>query len=316
MDYDGDGDLDLLCGETNGQVHVFMNVGTPADPKLTYDGYVQAAGHDLDVGQYATPEVTDWNGDGLRDLLVGGGEGTIGLFINEGSPSTPVFNTYNQVMEGDSPLWTDGSAAPAVADMNGDGLPDLLVGELSNRIRYYENRGAAGAPEFSGHSVVRANGGKIDFFSYTKPTVTDWNEDGLLDLLVGHEESILTLFPAGEQIPAPAFEITFLGPEFIEPGGGTISFEVSLTNPHSEAVTFDFYLSVELDDMTGDQIFIGPLMTYENLSLGPRQSFSTVVSRYIPEQASPGYYDCTLYVGDAGEWMFTGMDSFWFSKLW
>jgi hypothetical protein len=316
VDYDGDGDLDLLCGETNGQVHVFLNVGTPAAPKLTFVGYLQVGGHDLDIGEYASPAVADWNGDGLWDLLVGGGEGTIGLFINEGTPSTPLFNRYDLVMEGDSPIQTTQSAAPAVADLNGDGLPDLLVGEMWPGIRYYPNRGAAGAPAFAGHSVVRANGRKIDFLGYTKPCVTDWNDDGLPDLLVGHEESVMMLFLAGEPVPAPEFSVTFLGPEFVEPEGGTVSFDVSLDNPHDLPVTFDFYMSLELDDLAGTRIFLGPLMTYEDATLGPRRSFTATVSRYIPASALPGYYDCTLYVGDASEWEFTGLGTFQFSKLW
>jgi len=49
---------------------------------------------DVDVG-HAAPHVTDWNGDGKPDLLVGQfGEGKLRIFLNEGTRSEPRFTTY------------------------------------------------------------------------------------------------------------------------------------------------------------------------------------------------------------------------------
>ena len=50
-----------------------------------------------------------------------------------------------------------GNAAPFVHDIDGDGLPDLMVGQLEGgRLRIYRNVGARGAPRFEGFQVFHA----------------------------------------------------------------------------------------------------------------------------------------------------------------
>ena len=52
-----------------------------------------------------------------------------------------------------------GHAAPFVHDMDGDGLGDLLVGQMGKgQLRIYRNVGTATAPRFEGHEVLQAGG--------------------------------------------------------------------------------------------------------------------------------------------------------------
>lgn len=61
---------------------------------------------------------------------------------------------------GGQPIDVDiGHAAPWVADFDGDGVRDLLVGQFgSGKLRIYRNRGSAKAPEFSTFAWFQAGG--------------------------------------------------------------------------------------------------------------------------------------------------------------
>ena len=55
-----------------------------------------------------------------------------------------------------------GNSAPAWADVSGDGLPDLLVGQFEEgRVRLYRNAGTRSAPRFEGFELLRAGDGLL-----------------------------------------------------------------------------------------------------------------------------------------------------------
>ncbi len=65
-----------------------------------------------------------------------------------------------RVTAGGQPIDVEvGHAAPWVADFDGDGLRDLLVGQFGNgKLRLYRNRGTEKAPEFSTFAWFQAGG--------------------------------------------------------------------------------------------------------------------------------------------------------------
>jgi len=186
VDWNNDGFLDLITGEANGSVRVYP--GSVAG--LTDYTAVQAGGWDFTaLGGSSKPEVADWNNDGAKDLLVGNGYGTIDLLLNTGTDASPSFTTSQTVLAGlaDLSVGFNGVASPVVVDWNRDGKKDLIVGNRNGDLRFYANIGTDGAPDFSATSEqLMAAGVAVGVGTYSRPVVSDWDNDGTPDIICGN----------------------------------------------------------------------------------------------------------------------------------
>ena len=90
-DLDGDGDRDLLLGLEFGRLIFAENLSGPDQP-LSF-GPWQTDFARIDVGLASVPEIYDYNGDGLNDLLVGERSGNINYFPNIGDVGSPAFDS-------------------------------------------------------------------------------------------------------------------------------------------------------------------------------------------------------------------------------
>lgn len=221
-DWDGDRDLDVLVGTYYGDVAVLENIGTVRAPRFTRNMgvpryvmplyAVDRAGDRLPqimlgknpllFGNYMSPWVVDWRGRGLNDLLLGEGTysaNSVRILFNSGSRNRPVFSEEQTFFlafgEGYEHL------TPAIMDYNGDGISDLIVGTRTGEIRKYKGTQEAvkgeemvaalrstlapAAMEFDG---VLEIGGKKTFSQMSNAFPCDWNQDGLIDLVLGHTD--------------------------------------------------------------------------------------------------------------------------------
>ena len=138
VDLDDDGDLDLVLQERRGRLIYFENTGAPTAPTFEWrTDYFQ----ELDVGAWF--RFGDLNNDGILDLLAEESISNIRYYKNAGTTETPDF------VEAEGPLRrADGTAisadrqnVPALAALDCSGPPDLLIGTLNGRLRYYEHTG-------------------------------------------------------------------------------------------------------------------------------------------------------------------------------
>ncbi|MFQ5805858.1 MAG: FG-GAP repeat domain-containing protein, partial [Phycisphaerae bacterium] len=198
--WDADGRKDLLVGQADGRVRLFLNVGSDDDP--TFDGgtFLRVGDPikvDIDVGARATSAVVDWNGDGRKDLVVGALDGKIHVFLNEGTDTEPDFHSEQlaQLNSADLVVPTARSS-PVILDLDDDGKKDLLTGNTAGQLLFYPNTGSEVAPSFSYYSMVESDGAAIDLpgTPRSRPFVCDWTDDGLPDVLIGAGDGKLHLY--------------------------------------------------------------------------------------------------------------------------
>ena len=148
----------------------------------------------MDPGSYSIPCVTDWNGDGKKDLLVGYQTASkIALYLNTGTDANPLFSTSTNLKAAGVEIQhyaatgnTCGAPAPFVCDYNNDGKRDLLVGQgLNGYVYYYCNTNTDANPILAAGVQVQVGTKALSVGFRATPYVYDWNNDGKNDLLSG-----------------------------------------------------------------------------------------------------------------------------------
>jgi hypothetical protein len=234
VDWDGDGDQDLIVGDEDGRVALVEHTGKVQEglPQFLPPVYFKQEADEVKFGALSTPVGSDWDGDGDQDIICGNTAGYIAFFENLSGPeverprwAAPHLLKANgktlRIMAGPNGSiqgpcerkW--GYTTQTVADWDHDGLPDLIVNSILGKVVWYRNIGTRKAPKLATAQPIevewhdkqpslkwgwmRPEGKALLTQWRTTPVVVDWNRDGLNDLLMLNHEGYLTLFPRSKR---------------------------------------------------------------------------------------------------------------------
>ncbi len=201
-DWDGDGDLDLVCGEFMDKLSYFENTGTRREPVYAAGRYLQSNGEniqmELEMLQVAS---VDWDADGDVDLVVGQEDGRVALVENTGvcKEGMPQFLAPRFFQQQADMVKIGALATPFGCDWDGDGLEDLIVGDTAGFISFVKNLDGGDPPKWAAPVRLEADGKTIRIqagpngsiqgpceakWGYTVTNVADWDHDGKLDIVI------------------------------------------------------------------------------------------------------------------------------------
>jgi len=200
VDWNGDGLKDLMVSGSLGEIKIFLNTNTDADP--TFDAgtnlQIGPAGGKVDIYSYRmTSMVVDWNNDGKKDVVAGAKDSKIHIFINEGTDNSPDFltETFAQMDGGGDLMVLSDRSSPDVLDLDFDGKKDIVSGNTNCQLLFYKNTGTDAAPVFANYELVEAAGVDIDLLvTRSQPAICDWTGDGYLDVLIGAGDGKVRLY--------------------------------------------------------------------------------------------------------------------------
>jgi hypothetical protein len=133
-----------------------------------------------------SPAVGDIDGDGDLEVVVGGMDRRIHAWHHDGT----VVNGWPISQWNGDPLWRGGRSSPALGDIDGDGLPEVVVGTMSPEENGEQNQNATIWALNGDSSIVPGFPIKTEQYIHSSPALGDIDGDRRLEIVVGVGQGI------------------------------------------------------------------------------------------------------------------------------
>jgi hypothetical protein len=233
---------------------------------------LKAKGKEIVVPGYSVPSFEDWNNDGRKDLIVGegggGATGKIRVYLNVGTEADPCFADYfyAQTHGIDITCTPEGCLGcfPRLVPWSGNGHKDLLVGLGDGTVKVFLNIGTDNEPSFDGGTTIMVGAtysDTLDVGSRATPSLVDWNNYRLMDLVVGGLDGGIHVYDncgCGGSVP-PRFSTSSVGGWFVKANGR----DLIVPSGRSSPVIIDADGDGKKDIITGNTD--GQILFYKNV---------------------------------------------------
>jgi hypothetical protein len=215
-DLDGDGDRDVVIGMFDGSLAYYQNTGgyyrdsgasLLATPTFKQRSAAKNPFNGVTVGGDSHPALADLDRDGDLDAVIGAADGTLRYYKNTGSVLAPVYAAQSGAANPFDGVDVGTTGAPTLADLDGDGDLDAVIGAADGTLRYYKNTGSARLPTFTAQSGAANPFNGIDVGDRSTLAFVDLDNDGDLDVFVGALNGAFSYYRNTGTALAPAFFI-------------------------------------------------------------------------------------------------------------
>lgn len=241
-DLDGDGDADLMIGASDGKLHYFQNIaaaGALAHFVLASANFKNSFGRTIDVGDFATPQIVDMDGNGTNDLVIGSRNGKLAYYRHTGTTPIPVMDSITHFFGGVTsalPGYITGFSYPCVFKQGG--VTNMLVGNESGFIRRYNN-----IDGMLGGTFTWIDSTFLDIWqgARTAPHLADITNDGKLDLIVGNYEGGVSFYKGVNALTTANLDNLIHFNFDLFPNPANNSFNIHILNEENKTYVLELY---------------------------------------------------------------------------